>query len=130
MVIDANDENAKSAGSFFKNPIVGLQEFAEIERRAKSLGVVGEHESVPRFAAGENALKIPAAWLIERSGFAKGFRFGRVGLSSNHTLAIVNYDGAAAQDVLDLKDLIQAKVEEKFGVKLKAEPIFVGFRES
>lgn len=130
MVIDTSDPNSKSAGSFFKNPIVGAREFAEIEARAKRFGIVGEDETFPKFAAGENSLKIPAAWLIERAGFEKGFRRGRVGLSRNHTLAIVNYDGAAARDVLDLMKLIQSKVKEKFGVELKPEPIFVGFEET
>lgn len=130
MVIDENDPNSKSAGSFFKNPIVSVREFSEIEARARTLGVIGADEEVPKFAAGENSLKIPAAWLIERSGFEKGFRCGRVGLSANHTLAIVNFENAAARDVLNLKNLIQSKVKEKFGIELKPEPIFVGFEES
>lgn len=127
MVIDAADANSKSAGSFFKNPIVSVREFSAIEMRARSLGIIGANETIPKFAAGEDSVKIPAAWLIERSGFSKGFVFGRVGLSTNHTLAIVNRGGAAAADVLNLKEEIQSKVKENFEIELKPEPVFVGF---
>lgn len=129
MVIDARDANTKSAGSFFKNPTVGMSEFSEIESRARFLGLIAENETIPTFAMGEKRVKIPAAWLIERSGFSKGFVFGRVGLSTNHTLAIVNRGGAAAADVLNLKEEIQSKVKENFEIELKPEPVFVGFYE-
>ncbi len=122
MVIEAQDPNAKSAGSFFKNPIVAKEKFAEIEKLAVKFGL----QSVPFFDFDEKNVKIPAAWLIENSGFGKGYEFGRVGLSTKHTLAIVNRGGATAADVLALKDLIQATVKEKFGVQLIPEPIFVG----
>lgn len=127
MVVDASDPNSRSAGSFFKNPFVDTQKLSEIESKARALGVVKNGENVPKFTVDENTVKIPAAWLIERSGFSKGFAFGRVGLSEHHTLAIVNRGGATARDVLALKDEIQTKVKEKFGVELKPEPIFVGF---
>lgn len=123
MVIDASDPNSKSAGSFFKNPIVSKEKFVEVENRAKHLGI----EIVPFFKAGEEYVKIPAAWLIENSGFQKGFRQGNVGLSTKHTLAIVNLGNASAKDVLELKNEIQAKVKKIFAVELKPEPIFVGF---
>jgi UDP-N-acetylmuramate dehydrogenase len=125
MVIDALDANSKSVGSFFKNPIVSVEKFAEIEERAKSLGI----ENVPYFKADEKNVKIPAAWLIEASGFKKGYRKRTVGLSTKHTLAIVNLGNASASDVLDLKNEIQNKVKEKFDVELKPEPVFVGFEE-
>ncbi len=83
-------------------------------------------QSVPFFEFDEKNVKIPAAWLIENSGFYKGFEFRRVGLSTKHTLAIVNRGGATAEDILDLKSLIQAKVKEKFDVELNPEPILVG----
>jgi UDP-N-acetylmuramate dehydrogenase len=123
MVIAENDPNSKSAGSFFKNPIVSKEKFREISEKAKSL----EIQSVPSFPVDENRVKIPAAWLIERSDFHKGFRKGKVGLSSRHTLAIVNLGDASAADVLDLKDEIQNKVKENFDVSLVPEPVFVGF---
>lgn len=123
MVINPFDPNSKSAGSFFKNPIVAKEKYAKIENQAKRLGL----QSVPSFEFDEKKVKLPAAWLIENSGFYKGFEYGRVGLSTKHTLAIVNRGGATAKDILDLKKKIQSKVKEQFNVELKPEPIFVGF---
>jgi UDP-N-acetylmuramate dehydrogenase len=123
MVINENDPNSQSAGSFFKNPIVSKAKFTEISEKATSFGI----ESVPNFAFDDENVKVPAAWLIEKSGFQKGFRMGRAGLSTNHTLAIVNLGGAAAKDILALKEEIQAKVAECFEIQLKTEPVFVGF---
>lgn len=129
MVISPDDPNSQSAGSFFKNPIISEKEFVEVEERAKSLGVVGPCETVPRYPAGEGQAKIPAAWLIERAGFYKGYVRGPAGLSTNHTLAIINRGGATAKDILVLMREIQTTVEEKFSVQLKPEPVFVGFEE-
>ncbi|MBA2605573.1 MAG: UDP-N-acetylmuramate dehydrogenase [Acidobacteria bacterium] len=125
MVIDERDENSKSVGSFFKNPIVSLAKFNEIKNEAKNLKVIEATERVPNYQVDDQNVKIPAAWLIEKSGFYKGFQFGRVGLSTNHTLAIVNLGNGTAQDVLDLKVLIQTKVKEKFAIELQPEPVFV-----
>lgn len=118
MVIDERDINSRSAGSFFKNPIVANKQFAEI---CENLG-----EIIPSYKVGDENVKIPAAWLIENAGFAKGYRLGKVGLSSKHTLAIVNYDHGNAADIIKLKDEIQAKVQAKFSLELMPEPIFVG----
>lgn len=120
MVIDAADVNSQSAGSFFKNPVVAAEKYDEIAARFG-----GE---VPRFPFGEAAVKIPAAWLIENAGFPKGFRKDGIGLSQNHTLAIVNYGGATARDALDFKDSIQEAVRRKFGIELTPEPVFIGFK--
>lgn len=125
MVIDAQDPNSRSAGSFFKNPIVAIEKLAEIEKKANILNI----ESPPHFKVDGKNVKIPAAWLIEKSGFHKGFQLGQVGLSTKHTLAIVNLGNAAAKDVLLLKGKIQVKVKEIFDVELKPEPVFVGFEE-
>jgi UDP-N-acetylmuramate dehydrogenase len=73
-----------------------------------------------------DAVKVPAAWLIERSGFARGHADGRVGLSTKHPLAIVNRGGAAARDVLRLATTIKRSVLDRFGIALKPEPVFVG----
>lgn len=126
MVICADDPNSKSAGSFFKNPIVSIEKFQKIEQQAKQVGII----NVPNFPVDEKSVKIPAAWLIENSGFYKGFKFGNVGLSTNHTLAIVNLGNARAQDILDYKGEIQKKVKEKFDIDLKPEPVFIGFKKS
>jgi UDP-N-acetylmuramate dehydrogenase len=117
MVIDADDPNSRSAGSFFKNPVIDGPALADLRER---------YPRVPSFAFGEN-FKLPAAWLIENAGFHKGFRLGNASISSNHSLAIVNCGGAAAADVIALKDLILNKVLTEFGIALEPEPIFVGF---
>jgi UDP-N-acetylmuramate dehydrogenase len=123
MVIDESDPNSRSAGSFFKNPLVSNTEFALIAEKAKALGI----KEVPSFLVDDETVKIPAAWLIEKSGFQKGFRQGNAGLSSRHTLAIINTGDATAADILNLKDEIQSKVKENFDVSLVPEPVFVGF---
>jgi UDP-N-acetylmuramate dehydrogenase len=119
MVIDESDPNSRSAGSFFKNPIVDHSKLNEI----KTSGF----ETIPQFPAGDDLVKLPAAWLIERSGFHKGFRLGNAGISENHSLALVNLGGATAAEIVELKNAIQAGVFEKFGIELVPEPIFVGF---
>ena len=120
MVIDPSDPNSQSAGSFFKNPIVPSKKIEEI---AGKLGI----PAVPHFRFNQTEVKISAAWLIERAGFSKGFALGNAGISSNHTLAIVNRGGATAAAVIDLKNLIQERVLERFGIELQPEPVFVGF---
>jgi hypothetical protein len=85
---------------------------------------------VPSYPALEKSGKEPkvsAAWLVEKSGFARGYGFGHVGISSKHALAIVNRGGATAAEVLALKDQIQHRVEEIWGVRLEPEPVMVGF---
>jgi UDP-N-acetylmuramate dehydrogenase len=81
----------------------------------------------PRYPAGEGRVKLAAAWLVEQSGFAKGFTSGRVGISRKHALAIVNRGGATSAEIIALKDQIQRAVREGFGVELVPEPVFVGF---
>lgn len=118
MVIDEDDPNSRSAGSFFKNPIVASSVYDAIAAR---------FDNVPMFPAGENCVKIPAAWLIESAGFQKGTRMGRAGISSRHPLAIINADGASAAEIIALKNSIQEAVSEKFSIDLSPEPVFVGF---
>lgn len=128
MVVAADDPNSRSAGSFFKNPVVETEKFNEIAEIARGLKIVENDGLPPHFPAGENSVKIPAAWLIEKSGFQKGYtKNGRAGISANHTLAIVNLGAGSAADVLNLAEEIQSGVSETFGVELKPEPIFVGF---
>lgn len=128
MVIAADDPNSQSAGSFFKNPVVETGKFARIAETALRLKLIENKSQPPHFPAGENSVKIPAAWLIEKAGFQKGYtKNNRAGISSNHTLAIVNRGAANAADILDLAKEIQLRVWEIFGVELKPEPVFVGF---
>lgn len=123
MVIDENDPNSRSAGSFFKNPIVSNEKYAEIARKANADGI----ETVPSFPIDEHSVKIPAAWLIEKSGFYKGYKLGNAGISNNHALALINLGAAQAQDIINLKEEIQAEVENAFDIALRPEPEFVGF---
>lgn len=123
MLVRQGGLDSQSAGSFFKNPIVGNEVFAKVVEIAKNLGI----EKVPSFPVDDNSVKIPAAWLIEKAGFSKGYTLGNAGLSTKHSLALTNRGNATAQDILDLKTEIQTKVSEVFGLELKPEPIFVGF---
>lgn len=117
MVIDPEDANSKSVGSFFKNPFVTGEKLNAIK---SSMG------QVPHFEFG-GMFKIPAAWLIEKAGFKKGYSLGNAGISSNHTLALINRGGASAIEIIVLKERIQEAVGAKFGIDLQPEPVFVGF---
>lgn len=119
MVIQADDPDCRSAGSFFKNPILAAETLAKLEAAAKT--------KPPSFSAEPGKVKVPAAWLIEHAGFQKGYVKGRAGISSKHTLALINRGNASASDVLALVAEIQQQVNERFGVWLMPEPIFVGF---
>jgi UDP-N-acetylmuramate dehydrogenase len=122
MLIVPGDPDCQSAGSFFKNPVLSEEQHEDLTRRAAARGL-----TVPSYPALETRKKVSAAWLVERSGFARGFGFGRVGISTRHALAIVNRGGATAAEVLALKEQIQHRVEEIWGVHLEPEPVMVGF---
>jgi len=122
MLIVPGDADCQSAGSFFKNPVLSETEHEHLKQRAAARGL-----TVPSYPALETRKKVSAAWLVERSGFNKGFGFGRVGISSKHALAIVNRGGATSGEVIALKEQIQQRVEEIWGVKLEPEPVMVGF---
>jgi UDP-N-acetylmuramate dehydrogenase len=122
MLIVPGDDDCRSAGSFFKNPIVSEQKYEEIASIAERSG-----KRLPSYPAPEGNKKISAAWLVEQSGFVKGYDRGLVGISRRHSLAIVNRGGARAADIIALKDEVQRGVREKFGLELHPEPVFVGF---
>lgn len=119
MLIVEGDEDSRSAGSFFKNPVLDAAEYTRV---AASAG-----ETLPSYPAPGGHFKIPAAWLVENAGFHKGYARGHVGISRKHALAIVNRGGATAAEVIALQNEIRRAVEEKFGVALVPEPVFVGF---
>lgn len=121
MLIVPGDPDCRSAGSFFKNPVLSEQQHEELKARARSRGF-----ALPSYPALATRKKVSAAWLVEHSGFARGYGFGHVGISSKHALAIVNRGGATAAEVIALKDEIQQRVEELWGVVLEPEPVFVG----
>lgn len=121
MLIVEGDPDSRSAGSFFKNPVLTEAQHRDLEERAAAKGLI-----LPSYPALAQHKKISAAWLVEKSGFSRGYSSGRTGISSKHTLAIVNRGGATAAEVLALKDQIQQRVEEIWGVRLEPEPVFVG----
>lgn len=118
MYIVAGDPDCRSAGSFFKNPVISAEHFARIAEK--------EATEVPRYPASGGKVKIPAAWLLERAGFHKGYSIGPAGISTRHTLALVNRGGAKAADIFELRDRILTTVEERFGIRLEPEPVLVG----
>jgi UDP-N-acetylmuramate dehydrogenase len=124
MLIVEGDEDCRSAGSFFKNPIVSPAEAERIEQLAQTQA---PGKTLPRYPGPEGQVKLPAAWLVEQAGFHKGYSRGPVGISSKHSLAIINRGGATAKDILALKDEIQKKVFEIWGIQLQPEPVIVGF---
>lgn len=122
MLITAGDEDCRSAGSFFKNPLLSEAEYQRLMGAASGRGVV-----VPSYPMVSSQRKVSAAWLVEHSGFAKGFSHGRVGISRKHALAIVNRGGATAADIFELEYMIEQRVREQWGIQLIPEPVFVGF---
>ncbi len=118
MVIDPSDVDSRSAGSFFKNPILPETMISGI---AEAAGM--KENAVPQWAAGPGKVKVPAAWLLEKTGFVKGFGSGAVRISSKHTLALTNRGGATFADVMAMQEEIVAGVEAKFGVRLEREPV-------
>ncbi len=122
MVIVAGDEDCRSAGSFFKNPVLSSAAYRELQQRVAARGL-----TMPAYPVLASQHKVPAAWLVEQAGFPRGYNRGAVGISHKHALAIVNRGGATAADVITLKDDIQRAVRDRFGVELQPEPVFLGF---
>ncbi len=125
MVIDAADPDTRSAGSFFVNPVLDGAALAAVEAAARAR--CGADTRVPRFDAGDGQVKVPAAWLIERAGFGKGYSPGDgARISSKHTLALVNSGSATTAGLLALARQIRDGVRDAFGVSLAPEPVLVG----
>lgn len=121
MLLTPDDPDCHSAGSFFKNPVIAAEQAEQLSKR---------YATMPHFTAGAGWVKIPAAWLIEQAGFAKGTALGAAGISRKHTLALVNRGGATAAAMLALRDAICARVAEQFGIALEQEPVYVGAESS
>ncbi|GAB2938356.1 UDP-N-acetylmuramate dehydrogenase [Nonomuraea fastidiosa] len=118
MVLDPDDPDTRSAGSFFTNPILTAEQAQELEVRAPGY---------PRWEVPGGLIKVPAAWLIEQAGFPKGYERGPVRISTKHTLALTNPAAAATtRDLLELAREVRDGVREKFGVTLVNEPVMVG----
>ena len=122
MLLVEGDPDCRSAGSFFKNPSVAPEVAERVRQIAADLGI-----ALRAFPAEAGQVKIPAAWLIEQAGFYKGYTKGAAGISSRHTLALVNRGGATATEILALAEQIANAVEAKFGIRLEMEPEMVGF---
>ena len=121
MVIDARDADSRSVGSFFVNPTITHNEFEQLKQRCTNTG------DLPSFPVLDDRVKLSAAWLIEHAGINRGYIHGNVGTSTKHALAIINRGGGTAREVYELKELIQRRVYEEFGIVLTPEPVFVGF---
>jgi UDP-N-acetylmuramate dehydrogenase len=109
MVIDRADPDSVSAGSFFTNPILDAAP-----------------DGAPTWPEPDGRVKTSAAWLIERAGFHKGYGNGRVGISTKHTLALVNRGGATTAELMALAREIAGGVQDRFGIALHPEPVLVG----
>jgi UDP-N-acetylmuramate dehydrogenase len=125
MLLVEGDPDCRSAGSFFKNPSVTEEVAARVRKFAADAGV-----PFRSFPAEDGLVKVPAAWLIEQAGFSKGYSMSAsgaaAGISSRHTLALVNRGGATAKEILALAGQISAAVEARFGIRLQREPEWVG----
>jgi UDP-N-acetylmuramate dehydrogenase len=121
MVLDPDDPDSVSAGSFFTNPILAADAFAALERRA------AEHGRPPGFPEADGRVKTSAAWLIERAGFERGHGNPQgIAISSKHTLALTNRGAGTTAELLALAREIAGGVRERFGVELEPEPTLVG----
>jgi UDP-N-acetylmuramate dehydrogenase len=125
MVLDLFDQNRRSVGSFFTNPVVTHQQADNLVQRALAAGIVSSPQEMPRYQVGPGLDKLSAAWLIEHAGFRT--RRGAVGISSSHTLALVHHGGGTTADLIALAREIRAAVTARFGVSLQPEPVFWGF---
>ncbi|MFG2428835.1 UDP-N-acetylmuramate dehydrogenase [Streptomyces sp. NPDC048590] len=124
MVLDPDDHDTWSAGSFFTNPILDEAEHtAFLARVAERLGA---DVTPPAFPAGDGRMKTSAAWLIDKAGFTKGYGTGPARISTKHTLALTNRGGATTEDLLALAREVVAGVRDAFGVTLVNEPVTVG----
>jgi UDP-N-acetylmuramate dehydrogenase len=125
MVIDAADPDTRSAGSFFVNPVLDGATLAAVEAAARAK--CGDGTRVPRFDAGDGLVKVPAAWLIERAGFGRGYGLGDgARISSKHTLALVNSGSGTTAGLMALAREIRDGVRDVFGVSLASEPVLIG----
>ncbi len=125
MIINPQDPNSRSVGSFFTNPTLTEADWTRLKKRWQESGAPG---SIPIFPSGDK-MKLSAAWLVEHAGFAKGHTAGGVGISTNHALALVNKSGTT-KDLLALASSIEKSVYEKFGIKLEREPYVAGDRSN
>jgi len=116
MVLDENDHDTWSVGSFFVNPVLSQAGAADLPTLA------------PRWPTSSGEVKTSAAWLIEHCGFHGGYAFGAAALSTKHVLAITNRGGATCDEVMMLASLVRDRVKERTGVYLTPEPRLINCR--
>ncbi|MCW4354983.1 UDP-N-acetylmuramate dehydrogenase, partial [Hoyosella sp. YIM 151337] len=126
MVLNSQDHDTWSAGSFFTNPIVSRDQLPSVLDAIRSR--LGDEVAVPQFAAADGGVKLSAGWLIERAGFGRGYpgADARARLSTKHTLALTNRGAARTADLVALARTVRDGVRDAFGVELRPEPVFVG----
>ena len=122
MLIVPGDDDCRSAGSFFKNPVLSEPQFKDLAERATARAL-----EIPSYPALDAQRKVSAAWLVEHSGFSKGYGVGPAGISHKHALALINRGTAKASDIVGLKEEIQHGVQKAWGILLEPEPVLVGF---
>jgi UDP-N-acetylmuramate dehydrogenase len=120
MLLVAGDPDCRSAGSFFKNPVVPV---TVLDSLAQKLGI--EKQSIPAYPAQDSEVKLSAAWLIERAGYQKGYALGNAGISRRHTLALINRGGASAAEMIALRDQVIESVASRFAIRLEPEPVLL-----
>lgn len=100
-----------NAGSFFKNPVIRIEQFNDLQQR---------YPDIPHYPDEDGMVKVPAGWLIEKAGW-KGWRDEHVGVYEKQALVLVHYGGGKGHDIVELAKKIQQSVAEKFGIQIQAE---------
>ncbi len=124
MVVDPADPDSVSVGSFFTNPILDHEGFRALKGRASDR--LDGDDKPPGWPQPNGAVKTSAAWLIERAGFERGYGSGSVGISTKHTLALVNRGDGTTAELLALARELRDGVRSAFGVTLIPEPTLIG----
>ena len=119
MLLEEDAPDSRSCGSFFLNPQLTTLELDALRQRRPQLP--------PTYPQPDGRVKVPAAWLIEQAGFARGQRWGNVGISSRHTLALVCHEGATSSELLEAAHRVRDGVARELGIWLHPEPRFLGF---
>jgi UDP-N-acetylmuramate dehydrogenase len=122
MLAGQGGPDGRSAGSFFKNPVVPSANLPQVALKSGR-----RPEEIPQYPAGDGMVKLAAAWVVEQAGFHKGFAMGRAAISSRHTLALVNLGDATAAEMIALRDAVIMAVKDKFAIQLEQEPVMLGF---
>lgn len=106
-----NPKELGNSGSFFKNPVVSKKKLEVLQT---------QFPEIPFYVVDENLVKVPAGWLIERTGL-KGYREGDAGVHKKQALVLVNYGNATGKEILALSRKVQKKVREMFGIEIQPE---------